>query len=585
MNPNQSPTYWGPPNLNFGSSGITGLSDPIVPSFNRPQTGTVKDDNTWNHGRHTVTFGADFIRQEFNYFNETNPRGSFTFTGAATGSPFTDFLLGIPDTATLAYGNADKYLRASNYDAYIQDDWRVNSAVTVNGGVHYGYQAPVTELYGRLVNLDIAQGFTAAQAVCSQAQTTSTGSCAGPGASYPSSLVHPDRHAFEPGVGIAWRPISGSSLVVRAGYSLRYSTSVYQTIATQMYQQAPLSTALNASNSAATPLTLATGLVGSSASGPTLFGVDPNFKIGYAQNWTLTIQKDLPWGMQMQANYTGIKGTRMPQIFYPDSYAPGGVGPCNPNLLSNTVTECVGFQYEASNGNSTRNSGSIQLRRRLHNGFTAQVQYTYSKSIDDLPSGQAQNWLDLSAERGLSSFDQRQLVAAQLQYTSGMGIGGGTFLSGWRAAVLKEWTFVLPISWGTGLPENPNYLGTVLGGTTAVNPLRPEFTGVPLYSDLSPGRFLNPAAFATPPPGTFGDFGKNSITGPYRFSLNASMQRTFRVSDRVTLNLRVDSTNVLNHVTFGSYNVNYSSYGSPQLGAATSPNQMRQMTTTAQFRF
>ena len=62
------------------------------------------------------------------------------------------------------------------------------------------------------------------------------------------------------------------------------------------------------------------------------------------------------------------------------------------------------------------------------------------------------------------------------------------------------------------------------------------------------------------------------------------MQRTFRVSDRVTLNLRVDSTNALNHVTFGSYNVNYGAY-SPQLGAAVGPNQMRQLTTTAQFRF
>jgi len=584
---NQSPAYWGPPNLNFGSSGIQGMSDG-VPSFIRPQTGTAKIDSTWNHGRHTLTFGADFIHQQFNYFNQTNPRGNFSFTGAATaatpggGSPFADFLLGIPDTATLAFGNSDKYLRASNYDAYIQDDWRVNSALTVNGGIHYGYNEPVTEKYGRLVNLDIAPGFTAAEPVCSQALSTPTGPCPGPvgpqtGLGYPSSLVHPEKLNFEPGVGLAWRPISGSSLVVRAGYALRYTTSVYQALAVSMYQQAPLSTSLQVANSAANPLTLANGFVGSPTTEATTSAIDPNFKIGYAQTWTLTIQKDLPWGMQMQANYTGIKGTRMPQIFYPNSWAPGGVNPC---------ASCpVGFQYETSNGNSTRNSGSIQLRRRLHNGFTAQVQYTYSKSIDDLPSGQAQNWLDLSGERGLSSFDQRQLVAAQLQYTSGMGIGGGSLLSGWRGAVLKEWTFVIPVSWGTGLPENPNYIGGVLGGTAFSGPLRPEFTGVPLYSNLSPGLFLNPAAFAAPAPGTFGNFGKDSITGPYRFSLNASMQRTFRVSDRVTLNLRVDSTNALNHVTFGSYNVNYSASYSPQLGTAVGPNQMRQMTTTAQFRF
>jgi hypothetical protein len=93
---------------------------------------------------------------------------------------------------------------------------------------------------------------------------------------------------------------------------------------------------------------------------------------------------------------------------------------------------------------------------------------------------------------------------------------------------------------------------------------------------------LNPQAFATPAAGTFGDAGRDSLTGPYKFSLGASLQRTFRLNDRVTLNLRVDSTNALNHVVVTSYYVNYPSQ---TLGAASAVNQMRQMTTTAQFRF
>ncbi len=585
---NQNPTYWGPPNLNFGASAISPMSDQN-PSFIRPQTNTIRDDNTWNHGRHELTFWADFMRQEFNYLNQTNPRGALYFTGAATeltpggGSDLADFLLGIPDSSTLAFGNADKYLRGTNYDASIQDNWRVNSALTLVAGVQWGYQGPETERYGRLVNLDIAKGFSAAEPVCSQAQPTSIPPCVGPvgpqtGASYPNSLVHPDKHAFQPLISLAWRPISGSSLVVRAAYQLRFTTSVYNQIAMQLYQQAPLSTSLQVANTLANPLTLVNGFVGSPATEATTFAIDPNFKIGYAQNWTVTIQKDLPWGMQMQANYTGIKGTRMPQMFYPNSWA----GNPNAPYDGNPCLSCpVGFVYETSNGNLTREAGSFQLRRRLHNGFTAQVTYTYAKSIDDIPSGQAQNWLDLSAERGLSSTDQRHLVVAQLQYTSGMGIGGGTFLAGWKAAVLKEWTFVVPIRWGTGLPENPNYVGGLLGGTAFSGPLRPDFTDAPLYA-ASAGLSLNPAAFAKPAPGMFGDAGKDSITGPDQFSLGASMQRTFRVSDRVTLNLRVDSTNTLNHVVFGSYVVNFPS---SQLGVATNANNMRSMTTTAQFRF
>jgi hypothetical protein len=169
----------------------------------------------------------------------------------------------------------------------------------------------------------------------------------------------------------------------------------------------------------------------------------------------------------------------------------------------------------------------------------------------------------------------------QLQYTSGLGIGGGNFLSGWRGATIKEWTFLIPITWGTGLPENPNYNNVLLGGTTTNGPLRPSFTGEPLYAAPA-GLFLNQYAFMAPAPGTFGNAGKDSITGPDQFSLNASMQRTFRVNDRVTLNLRVDSTNTLNHVVFTNYNP---TLGSPQFGVATGANQMRRLTTTLQFRF
>ncbi len=581
---NQNPTYWGPPNLNFGSSAVSPMNDG-VPAFIRPETNMIRDDNTWNHGRHEISFWADYMRQEFNYLNQANPRGGFSFTGAATaltpggGSDLADFLLGIPDSATLAFGNADKYLRGTNYDASFQDNWRVNSALTVVAGVQWGYQAPVTEKYGRLVNLDVAPGFTAAQPVCSQAQPTSVPPCSGPvgpqtGASYPNALLHPDKHAFQPLLSLAWRPISGSSLVVRAAYQIRYTTSVYQAIATQMFQQAPLSTSLQVANTAANPLTLTNGFLGSPATEATTFAVDPNFKIGYAQNWTVTIQKDLPWGMQMQANYTGIKGTRMPQTYYPNSWAPGGTDPC---------PSCpVGFAYEASNGNLTREAGSFQLRRRLHNGFTAQVQYTYAKSIDDLPSGQAQNWLDLSAERGLSSTDQRHLVVAQLQYTSGMGIGGGTFLTGWKAAALKEWTFVFPITWGTGLPENPNYSSAVLGGTAFNGPLRPEFTGQPLYA-APQGLGLNPAAFAAPPPGMFGNMGKDSITAPDQFSFERFPAA--HLPGKRPGNLEFAGGFHQHPQPRGLYQLYVATFGSPQLGLATGANGMRTMSTTAQFRF
>jgi hypothetical protein len=361
-----------------------------------------------------------------------------------------------------------------------------------------------------------------------------------------------------------------------------------------MAQQNPLSKSLSIQNTATDPLTLATGFNATPAGALNTFGIDPYFRPGYSQNWQFSMQRDLPGSLQMTATYLGIKGTHGTQEFLPNTYPVGAINPC---------PLCpAGYSYLTSNGNSTREAGSIQLRRRLHSGFTASLMYTFAKAIDDdaalgglgpsaSTSGSAaassirsllvaQTWLDLSAERSLSSFDQRHLVNAQIQYTSGMGLAGGTLMSSWRGALLKEWTFLSTITAGTGLPLTPVYLATV-EGTGVTNALRPEYTGAPLYN-APPGLSLNPAAYTTPPPGEFGNAGRDSITGPAQFTLNASAGRTFRLNDRLSGDLRIDSTNPINHVTFPSWNT---TIGSPQFGLPGTANAMRSLTTRFIVRF
>jgi hypothetical protein len=427
------------------------------------------------------------------------------------------------------------------------------------------------------------------------------------GLHYPSSLVHPDKRGAEPRLGVAWRPLSGSSLLVRAGYGVYYNTSVYQNIAAQMAQQAPLSKSLSVSNSAANPLTLANGFNVSPTTTADTFAIDPNFRIGYAQTWQLSVQRDLPGSLQLVSTYLGIKGTRGMQEFLPNTSPTGAVNTC--------LTCPKGFVYLDSNGNSTREAGQIQLRRRLHSGLTATLQYVYSKSIDDDSSlgGQgfsltqsasgsgngsptsslappsatsapnavvAQNWLDLSAERSRSNFDQRHLLNAQLQYTTGMGLAGGSPFSGWRGTLLKEWTFATLISVGSGLPETPT-LPSPVNGTGIIGSLRPDYTGAAVYSAPS-GLFLNPAAFVAPLPGQWGTAGRNTINGPAQFSLNASLGRTFRLNDRFNLDFRADSANALNHVAFTSWNTTVTN---SQFGLPTSANSMRSIQTTLRLRF
>jgi hypothetical protein len=190
----------------------------------------------------------------------------------------------------------------------------------------------------------------------------------------------------------------------------------------------------------------------------------------------------------------------------------------------------------------------------------------------------AQNWLDLNAERGLSNFDQRHLATFSAQYTSGMGMHGGTLLSGWRGAAFKGWTLLTNITVGSGLPETPSDSALKVGGASFPGSIRPEYTGASIYGAPA-GLFLNPEAYTAPPPGDWGDAGRNSIIGPSQFSMSGSLQRSFGKFD-----FRLDSTNSLNHVVFSSWTPNISSaqFGLPALGSA---NTMRTVVATLRWRF
>ncbi|HEY4379105.1 MAG TPA: carboxypeptidase regulatory-like domain-containing protein [Acidobacteriaceae bacterium] len=586
------PRYWGPPSLGFASS-ITGLNDGIS-SYNRNETNGVSVSFYWNKFRHNIQFGGDFHRLEFNYLTQSNPYGQLTFTGGATqnslhsgGSDQADFLLGIPDTSSIAFGNADKYLRQSTYDAFIDDDFRVNPEFSIHAGVRWEYGAPITEIKGRLVNLDITKGFGAVAPVLA---SSPTGSLTGTG--YPNSLVHPDYSRPEPRIGIAWRPISGSSLLIRSGYDVTNDTSVYQTAAYAMATQFPLAKSLSVANGPACSFNLASpfATLPCSTTSQDTFALDPHFRVGYVQTWNLSVQRDLPYSLQLLATYTGIKGTHGVQEYLPNSCPPPPPGVTTP-----CTTATSGYRFRTSGGNLTREAGSLELRRRLRNGFQARLLYTYAKSLDDdfslsgqgsVTSGQiAQDWLHPEAQRALSTTDQRHVLTVTAQYTTGMGLGGKALMSGWRGAIYKEWTVQTSISAASGTPLTPIYAGAIASGTGITNTVRPNLIGSP-FANLKAGYFLNPAAYAAPA-GDWGNVRRDSIPGPNQFSMDASMNRTFRLHgmhDRYTLDAQLNASNVLNHVAFGGYNTSWIP-NSTIFGTPSGPKGMRSISVQLRMRF
>jgi hypothetical protein len=191
----------------------------------------------------------------------------------------------------------------------------------------------------------------------------------------------------------------------------------------------------------------------------------------------------------------------------------------------------------------------------------------------------AQDWLNLAAERAPSSFDQRHLLTATVQYTSGVGVTGGTLVDNAWGRLFKDWTIAAQLSAGSGFPFTPVFFAAVPG--TGVVGVRPRLTGVP-SDPVGSGSYANAAAYAAPLPAAWGDAGRNSIRGPAQFSLDASVARVFRLTGRIDAEWRVAAANLLNRVTFAAIETVVTS---PQFGRPTFANPMRTLRMTLRLRF
>ena len=588
----QNPSFWGPPSIGFSNSSISGISDGST-NIGRSQNSRVGDSLIWIHGKHNVTFGADFNRQQNNPISESNARGSFTFTGARTASSatngtggydFADFLLGLPETSSIAYGNADKYFRNSWIDGYGTDDFRITSQLSLNIGLRWDYQEPVTEKYGRLVNMAVGTAFTTATPVCASTAsllpgaTCTVASQVGLG----DALIHSDPRELQPRIGFAWRPFPKHSTKVSGGYGIYYNTSVYSGFAGSMSQQYPISQTLI--DSATTlPLSMANGFIRATTNSLGTYALDSHFKIGSLQYWQLVAQQDLKAGVIATVTYSANKGTHQQQQFVPNSAPSGSTYSCTIPGVTNACPS--NFYYVTSGGNSNLQSISGQLMRRFRAGFASNLVYTLAHAIDESGAGgrgggglTAQNWLNLDAERANGNLARRQTLSMNMSYNTGQGLHGGALLNGWKGAVIKGWNLTTNLSVSSGPFETPGIQAKALGGTAIIGPLRAEYTGQPLYVNGG----LNSAAFVSPAYGQYGNAGRDIITGPTTFNMGASAGRTFRFGERRSADLRFDATNILNHVNYTQYNT---TVGAAQFGLLQSPSGMRVFQATLRFRF
>ena len=624
----ENPFDWGLPSLTFTNS--ASLQD-VNPQLLRNQTYTISDSMVWNHGKHTLRWGGDFRFVQRNTEASSNARGAFTFTGAntaayqtmdgqkvaiqGTGLDFADFLLGLPQLTAVQFGQDNYYFRGHYWDLYAQDEWKVRGNLTLNLGVRYEYLSPYTELHNQIANLDLSPGVLNPAAGTPSVAVVTAGQSGPYSGTLPASLVRPDRNNLAPRIGFAWKPLRDT--VVRGGYGINYNTGAYSTIAQQLAFQPPFSTASTniqtAEQAGAGYLTLANGFP--AAAGITNnYAVDPNYRLGYVQIRNLDIQQQIRPTLVLNLDYTGTKGTKLDILEAPNrTTGPGG--------FQTLIAGAQPFTFESSAGDAEANALSVRVRKRLASGFSIGGIYTWSKAIDDASSigagatvgsgggglgaggtgagtggasaspgsganSVAQNPLDLSAERGLSSFDQTHRFTADYLIELPFGhdkrfLGANT---PWRA-IFGDWQLSGDWTIASGLPFTPRFVGNVgevNAGTTGT--LRPDV--VPgqqvQLGNPSIAEWFNTAAFVAPPGGQYGNARRNSIIGPPTHVFDMGFTKIVPLKEARVLEFRVQGTNIFNIPNYAAIDT---SVTSPTFGRVTGVGGMRQLTITARFRF
>jgi carboxypeptidase family protein/TonB-dependent receptor-like protein len=531
---------------NLGAIGFS------VPRGRTSQTFQILDNFTWLRGKHTLKFGGEFRRAAIENFNDNLERGIFQFT-AGIGldpDPIVDSLAnfytgGSQDNCFCSFvlvdtGNTQRTTYNNGFSFFVQDDYRLAPAFTLNLGLRWEYFGPLSEKNNLLSNL------------------ASDGTLAMVGTSGLDGLYQRDLNNFGPRLGFAWNVLKNT--VVRGGYGVFYdyvpqhlliaNFTTSAGVATNPIGPKPVfpmnfdSSAFNGTNGDPT-----VPIMTVNTDGPfSIFTTPRKFPSPYIQNWNLNVQQRFAENASFEIGYVGSKGTRLVRLT--DANEPNADGvPPNPNFgTMDVLTPTSSSTYHA-----LQTTVRIQSTHRV-SGFAS---YNWSKSLDDASDGIdfapgvafPQDPGNLKAEHGPSSFDTRHRFTVAVNYDLPSWHSIGKFGSGWQLNGIASLQSGRPI---------PIVTANDTSGRFYFNQRPNVVPGVsPIIHNWSPATgYLNVNAFSQPDFGTFGNLGRNSIYGPGYKNLDFSVTKNTSVTERVAVQARVEFFNVLNHPNFAQPNHN-----------------------------
>ena len=533
---------------------VTGFSqvgdDFAFPNLRHTNTYQAADNFTILHGRNTFKLGADVRKLQLNGHLDELARGSLTFSGAITGSPLGDLLLGYPTFGLQAQVNNSIRLRSMSYDTYFQDELKVRQNVVVTLGGRYEFNSPATDPFNGMSELDEQTG---------QIVQVGTNGVSDSG-------ISPDYKNFAPRVGVAWNV--APKFVLRAGYGDFYDAGMF-IIGSSAYFNPPQFVLNVFFPSAAGLLTLNNPFPASAGYTPpaSLSVLSPSIITPYMQQWNLSAEEAIGRRGTLSLSYVGSGGSHLIRV-----------RDLNQPLLSPTGSQAnlqarrpypaySAIFYVETEGSSNFNAMEVRYTGKITPAISLWGAYTYSHSLD----GQSaflgdtadpnfpQNSHDIAAEHGPSSFDMRNRLEGAFVVALPRGnlwTRNTEFQGIVQAESGQPFTTTLPLgddnsnTGNTGQQagsDRPNLVGDPYrSGTVAANPS----CVAPPGPTRTAAQWFNPCAFEAAPPNMYGDAGRNSLLGPDYSSLDLSLSRRFTLHDRTTLTFEAQSFNFLNHPSF-----------------------------------
>jgi hypothetical protein len=561
-------------------------------SISQTSTKQVLDNLTLTKGKHTYKIGVDYRYLTALYTNvfATDRMGVYSFNNSVTkpivGNAFASFLLGIPDSDTMATvlnPNSNGY--AASYAAYVQDDFKISSRVTLNYGVRYEYHPMFRDHNNNTANFlpnysSIQNGVFVNGGIVVPNQGLSLVNPAFAESLYPmpiltasqadvpQSLRFSQKTDFAPRIGVAWRVTADNKTVIRAGYG--------KFIEAQLGNLLDAAWAVEASDVAVFTNSVVNGKpqytfpyafpANLAQPGTQEFDLSSalHYKDPYVQQWNFTFERDLGFQTGLRLSYDGSHGTDLGVTDNPDEVPANTVGfaTATKNAPYPLLEEII---EETNGGRSNYNAFTASINKRFTKGLQFQSSYNYAKNLSDdggyAPTafagsggGTVTQTGNPNLDYGNVAFTRRQRFLTTFLYELPFHTPNkilNTVVSGFELSgviLFQSGPFLTVVANGAD-PSGTNFENIQGNGRADI------ISGVSsVPSNQSIHNYINTAAYAIPANniGRFGDAPVGSLTGPGTKTAALSLLRTFKITERVKLRVAAAATNITNHPNYGS---------------------------------